>query len=162
MGIFIKELSNLYRAFTLSSPLLLPELPIQYADFAVWQRQWLTEEIQKQQLNYWKQQLAGATPLLELPTDKPRPAVQTFCGTTQEFQIDQNLSKQIKTFSQQSGATLFHTLLAAFVVLMFRYSGQDDICIGSPIANRNRRETEPLIGFFVNTLVLRNQNQRKS
>ncbi|PHM11561.1 non-ribosomal peptide synthetase [Nostoc sp. 'Peltigera malacea cyanobiont' DB3992] len=157
MGIFIQELSNLYRAFTLDSPLLLPELPIQYADFAVWQRQWLTEEIQKQQLNYWKQQLAGAPPLLELPTDKPRPPVQTFCGATQEFQIDQNLSKQIKTFSQQSGATLFHTLLAAFVVLMFRYSGQDDICIGSPIANRNRREIESLIGFFVNTLVLRNQ-----
>ncbi|MEH1813016.1 MAG: amino acid adenylation domain-containing protein [Nostoc sp.] len=157
MGIFIKELSNLYRAFTLDSPLLLPELPIQYADFAVWQRQWLTEEIQKQQLNYWKQQLAGAPPLLELLTDKPRPPVQTFCGATQKFQIDQNLSKQIKIFSQQSGATLFHTLLAAFVVLMFRYSGQDDICIGSPIANRNRREIESLIGFFVNTLVLRNQ-----
>ncbi|MCC5615449.1 amino acid adenylation domain-containing protein [Nostoc sp. CHAB 5836] len=157
MGIFIQELSSLYRAFTIDSPLLLAELPIQYADFAVWQRQWLTEEIQKQQLNYWKQQLAGATPLLELPTDKPRPPVQTFCGATQEFQIDQNLSKQIKTFSQQSGGTLFHTLLAAFVVLMFRYSGQDDICIGSPIANRNRREMEPLIGFFVNTLVLRNQ-----
>ncbi|MEH1817514.1 MAG: amino acid adenylation domain-containing protein [Nostoc sp.] len=157
MGIFIQELSNLYRGFTVDSPLLLAELPIQYVDFAVWQRQWLTEAIQKQQLNYWKQQLADAPPLLELPTDKPRPAVQTFCGATQEFQIDQNLSKQIKTFSQQSGATLFHTLLAAFVVLMFRYSGQDDICIGSPIANRNRRELEPLIGFFVNTLVLRNQ-----
>lgn len=157
MGIFIQELSSLYQTFTLSSPLLLPELPIQYADFAVWQRQWLTEEIQKQQLNYWKQQLAGATPLLELPTDKPRPPVQTFSGATQKFQIDPNLSKQIKTFSQQSGATLFHTLLAAFVVLMFRYSGQDDICIGSPIANRNRREIESLIGFFVNTLVLRNQ-----
>ncbi|MEH2225052.1 amino acid adenylation domain-containing protein [Nostoc sp.] len=157
MGIFIKELSNLYRAFTIDSPSLLPELPIQYTDFAVWQRQWLTEEIQKQQLNYWKQQLAGAPPLLELPTDKPRPAVQTFCGATQKFQIDPNLSKQIKTFSQQSGATLFHTLLAAFVVLMFRYSDQDDICIGSPIANRNRREVESLIGFFVNTLVLRNQ-----
>ncbi|MFN6483321.1 MULTISPECIES: non-ribosomal peptide synthetase [unclassified Nostoc] len=157
MGIFIQELSSLYQTFTLSSPLLLAELPIQYADFAVWQRQWLTEEIQKQQLNYWKQQLADAPPLLELPTDKPRPPVQTFSGATQEFQIDQNLSKQIKTFSQQSGATLFHTLLAAFVVLMFRYSGQDDICIGSPIANRNRREIEPLIGFFVNTLVLRHK-----
>ncbi len=157
MGILIQELSSLYQTFTLSSPLLLPELPIQYADFAVWQRQWLTEEIQKQQLNYWKQQLANAPPLLELPTDKPRSPVQTFSGATQKFQIDQNLSKQIKTFSQQSGATLFHTLLAAFVVLMFRYSGQDDICIGSPIANRNRREIESLIGFFVNTLVLRNQ-----
>lgn len=157
MGIFIQELSSLYQTFTLSSPLLLSELPIQYADFAVWQRQWLTEEIQKQQLNYWKQQLAGATPLLELPTDKPRPPVQTFSGATQKFQIDRNLSKQIKTFSQQSGATLFHTLLAAFIVLMFRYSGQDDICIGSPIANRNRREIETLVGFFVNTLVLRHK-----
>ncbi|MDZ7967784.1 MAG: amino acid adenylation domain-containing protein [Nostoc sp. DedSLP03] len=157
MGIFIQELSTLYRAFTLGSPLLLSELPIQYADFAVWQRQWLTESVQKQQLNYWKQQLTGATPLLELPTDKPRPPVQTFCGATKEFQIDQNLSKQIKIFSQQSGATLFHTLLAAFVVLMFRYSGQDDICIGSAIANRNRKDIEPLIGFFVNTLVLRHR-----
>ncbi|MBP5973791.1 amino acid adenylation domain-containing protein [Brasilonema sp. CT11] len=157
MGIFIQELSILYQTFTLGSPLLLPELPIQYSDFAVWQRQWLTEKIHKQQLNYWKQQLAGAPPLLELPTDKPRPLVQTFCGATQQFQIDRNLSEQIKTFSQQSGATLFHTLLAAFVVLMFRYSGQDDICIGSPIANRNRRELNTLIGFFVNTLVLRNR-----
>jgi amino acid adenylation domain-containing protein/non-ribosomal peptide synthase protein (TIGR01720 family) len=156
MGIFIQELSILYQAFTVGSSLPLP-LPIQYGDFAVWQRQWLTEEIQKQQLNYWKQQLAGAPPLLELPTDKPRPAGQTFCGATQQFQIDWNLSQEIKTFSQQSGATLFHTLLAAFVVLMFRYSGQDDVCIGSPIANRNRRELETLIGFFVNTLVLRNR-----
>ncbi|MBH8578113.1 amino acid adenylation domain-containing protein [Nostocaceae cyanobacterium CENA369] len=157
MGLFIQELSSLYRALTLDSSVLLPELPIQYGDFTVWQRQWLTEEVQKQQLNYWTQQLAGAPPLLELPTDKPRPAIQTFCGATQQFQIDRNLSEQIKKFSQQSGATLFHTLLAAFVVLMFRYSGQDDICVGSPIANRNRRELESLIGFFVNTLVLRNR-----
>lgn len=157
MELFIQELSSLYRALTLDSPVLLPELPIQYGDFTVWQRQWLTEEVQKQQLNYWTQQIAGAPPLLELPTDKPRPAIQTFCGATQQFQIDRNLSEQIKKFSQQSGATLFHTLLAAFVVLMFRYSGQDDICVGSPIANRNRRELETLIGFFVNTLVLRNR-----
>ncbi|WGV25115.1 non-ribosomal peptide synthetase [Halotia branconii] len=157
MGLFIQELSNIYRALTLDSPLLLSQLPIQYGDFTVWQRQWLTEEVQKQQLNYWKQQLAGAPPLLELPTDKSRPAVQTFCGATQQFQIDRNLSEQIKKFSQQSGATLFHTLLAAFVVLMFRYSGQDDICVGSPIANRNRRELDTSIGFFVNTLVLRNR-----
>jgi len=157
MGLFIQELCNIYRALTLDTPLLLSQLPIQYGDFAVWQRQWLTEEVQKQQLNYWTQQLAGAPPLLELPTDKPRPAIQTFCGATQQFQIDRNLSEQIKKFSQQSGATLFHTLLAAFVVLMFRYSGQDDICVGSPIANRNRRELDSLIGFFVNTLVLRHR-----
>ncbi|MBD2776527.1 non-ribosomal peptide synthetase [Iningainema tapete] len=157
MGIFLKELSILYRAIALGSPLLLPELPIQYADFAVWQRQWLTEKVQKQQLNYWKQQLAGAPPLLELPTDKPRPPIQSFCGATKEFQLDRNLTEQIKIFSQHSGATLFQTLLAAFVILMFRYSGQDDICVGSPIANRNRREIETLIGFFVNTLVLRHQ-----
>ncbi|MEH2219937.1 MAG: condensation domain-containing protein [Nostoc sp.] len=156
MGILIKELSILYQV-ALGSPLLLPELPIQYADFAVWQRQWLIEQVQKQQLNYWKQQLAGATPLLELPTDKPRPPIQTFCGATKNFQLDPNLSEQIKIFSQQSGATLFQTLLAAFVILMFRYSGQDDICVGSPISKRNRRDLESLIGFFVNTLVLRHQ-----
>ncbi|MBD2498497.1 non-ribosomal peptide synthetase [Nostoc sp. FACHB-280] len=155
MGVFLKELQALYSAFTQGKPNLLPELTIQYADFALWQREWLTQEIQDKQLEYWKQHLAGAPPLLELPTDYPRPPVQTFAGATTEFHIDAHLTSQLVTLSQQSGVTLFMTLLTAFAVLLHRYSGQDDICIGSPFANRDRREVEPLIGFFVNTLVLR-------
>jgi len=157
MGIFLKELESLYQAFTTGEPSPLPELTIQYADFAVWQRQWLTGEVLEKQLNYWKQQLAGAPPLLELPTDYPRPSVQTFCGATREFQLDLHLTKQLVTLSQKSDVTLFMTLLAAFAILLHRYSSVDDICIGSPFANRNRPEVEPLIGLFVNSLVLRTQ-----
>jgi len=157
MGIFIKELSALYQAFATGSPTPLPELTIQYGDFTIWQRQWLTEELQERQLDYWKQQLASAPPLLELPTDYPRPSVQTFSGAIKEFKLNSNLTAQLKTLSQKSGTTLFVTLLAAFAVLLHRYSGQDDICIGSPFANRNRTEVESIIGFFVNTLVLRTQ-----
>ncbi|MCP6758271.1 MAG: amino acid adenylation domain-containing protein [Fischerella sp. CENA71] len=157
MGIFFKELEALYPAFTKGQRHPLPELTIQYADFALWQRQWLTKEVQQKQLDYWKQQLAGAPPLLELPTDYPRPPEQTFAGATQEFQIDAHLTSQLVALSQKSGVTLFMTLLTAFAVLLHRYSGQDDLCIGSPFANRDRRETNSLIGFFVNTLVLRTQ-----
>ncbi|WP_373528142.1 amino acid adenylation domain-containing protein [Nostoc sp.] len=154
MEIFFKELAVLYDAFTKGQPNPLPELTIQYADFALWQRQCLTQQIQQKQLEYWKQQLAGAPPLLELPTDYPHPPVQTFSGSTRRFQIDKDLSSQLITFSQKSGVTLFMTLLTAYAVLLHRYSGQDDICIGSPFANRNRQELESLIGFFANTLVL--------
>ena len=157
MGIFIKELSALYQAFATGSPTPLPELTIQYGDFTIWQRRWLTEELQQRQLDYWKQQLASAPPLLELPTDYPRPSVQTFSGAIKEFKLNSNLTAQLKTLSRKSGTTLFMTLLAAFAVLLHRYSGQDDICIGSPFANRNRTEVESIIGFFVNTLVLRTQ-----
>ncbi|MBN3951615.1 MAG: amino acid adenylation domain-containing protein [Nostoc sp. NMS7] len=157
MGIFFKELEVLYHAFTKGQPNPLPELTIQYADFALWQRKWLTKEVQEKQLEYWKQQLADAPPLLELPTDYPRPPVQTFSGATKKFQIEEHLTSQLLILSQKSGVTLFMTLLAAFGILLHRYSGQDDICIGSPFANRNHQETEPLIGCFVNTLVLRTQ-----
>ncbi len=165
MGILIQELSTFYQSLISRDvtsgdvacyvSTVLPELPIQYADFAVWQQQYLQGEILEKQLNYWKQQLADAPPLLELPTDYPRPAVQSFRGGAIEFELDSDLSTKLKTLSQKSGATLFMTMLAAFVTLLFRYSGQDDICIGSPVANRNRKEIEPLIGCFVNTLVLR-------
>lgn len=155
-GILFKELSEFYQAFLSNSTVDLPELPIQYADFAVWQRQWLQGEILENQLNYWKKQLTGAPPLLELPTDKPRPATANFRGHSISFQIDSELTEKLKLLSQKSGVTLFMTLLAAFNTLLFRYSGQDDILIGTPTANRNRQEIEPLIGFFVNTLVLRN------
>jgi amino acid adenylation domain-containing protein/non-ribosomal peptide synthase protein (TIGR01720 family) len=155
MGVLIRELAALYEAFSTGKPSPLPELPIQYADFAHWQRQWLQGEVLAAQLSYWEQQLTGAPALLELPTDRPRPAVQTFRGATQFLALPEPLSQKLKTLSQRSGVTLFMTLLAAFQTLLYRYTGQEDICIGSPIANRNRSETEELIGFFVNTLVLR-------
>ncbi|MBW4594951.1 MAG: amino acid adenylation domain-containing protein [Brasilonema angustatum HA4187-MV1] len=155
MGVLIGELSAYYRAISTGSSVELPELSIQYADFAVWQRQWLTNQVLERQLSYWKQQLTGAPPLLELPTDRPRPAIQSFRGGTERLQLDAKLTQQIKKLSQESGSTLFMTLLAGFVVLLSRYSGQTDIVVGSPIANRNRTEIEPLIGFFVNTLALR-------
>ncbi|WP_460203568.1 amino acid adenylation domain-containing protein [Scytonema sp. NUACC21] len=157
MGVLIRELAALYEAYSREQPLTLPELPIQYADFAHWQRQWLSGEVLQAQLEYWKQQLAGAPPVLELPTDRPRPPVQTFRGASQSLALPEPLSQGLKALSQRYGVTLFMTLLAAFQTLLYRYTGQSDICVGSPIANRNRSETESLIGFFVNTLVLRTQ-----
>ena len=155
VDIFIREFSSLYLGFSTGVPVLLPKLPIQYADFAHWQRQWLSGEVQETQLAYWKQKLAGAPSKLELPTDRPRPPVQTFRGSAEQIQINADLTQKLKLLSQQSGASLFMTLLAAFVILLSRYSGQSDIVVGSSIANRNRSEIEPLIGFFVNILVLR-------
>jgi non-ribosomal peptide synthetase component F len=157
MAVFIREMAALYAAFTSESSSPLPELPIQYVDFAHWQRQWLQGEVLQQQLSYWKQQLDNTPTVLEIPTDRPRSPIQTFRGAHHSFTISSSLSKSIKTLSQREGTTLFMTLLAAFNVLLYRYSGQEDIVIGSPVANRNRGETEGLIGFFVNTLVLRTQ-----
>jgi amino acid adenylation domain-containing protein len=155
MGVFFQELSALYPAFCagVSSP--LPELPLQYADFAVWQRQWLSGGVLETQLNYWRTQLHGAPSLLQLPTDHPRPSVQTYRGRTQRWTLNTDLTQKLQTLSAESGTTLFMTLYAAFATLLYCYSGQSDILIGSPIANRNRSEIEPLIGFFVNTLVLK-------
>jgi surfactin family lipopeptide synthetase A len=155
MGIFVDELSALYRATLTETPAQLPELPIQYADFAQWQRHWLTGDVLQTQVDYWKQQLATAPPLLELPTDRSRPSMQTFQGGATSFCLNGELTQQLKLLSQNSGATLFMTLLAAFSTLLSRYSRQEDIVIGSPIANRNQGGIESLIGFFVNTLVLR-------
>jgi amino acid adenylation domain-containing protein/thioester reductase-like protein len=156
-GILLQELSTLYQAYLSENKSPLPELPIQYADFALWQRQYLSQEVRQKQLNYWQQQLADAPPLLQLPTDRVRPPVQSFRGGIKEFQINADVSKRIRALSQESKATLFMTMLAAFVTLLYRYSNQDDILVGSPMANRNRREIEPLIGYFVNTVVLRTQ-----
>src|SRR6185503_8147742 len=117
---------------------------------AVWQRQWLRGEVLEAQLAYWKQQLGSHFPVLELPTDRPRPAVQTFRGARHSLVLPQNLSEELKALSRQEGGTLFMTLLAAFKTLLYRYTGQDDIIVGAPIANRNRSEIEGLIGFFVN------------
>ncbi|MBD2083582.1 non-ribosomal peptide synthetase [Trichocoleus sp. ST-U3] len=154
-GVIIQELAALYEAFSQGKPSPLPELPIQYADFAAWQRQQLVGEVLETQLNYWKQQLTGASPILELPTNRPRPTVNTFKGARQFFTISQPLALSLRTLSQQSESTLFMTLLAAFNTLLYRYTGQEDISIGAPMTNRSQRETENLIGFFVNTLVLR-------
>jgi amino acid adenylation domain-containing protein len=157
--IFITEMAALYEAFSMGMPSPLPELPIQYADFAHWQRQWLKGEVLKNQLAYWKRQLAGIPPLLELPCDRPRPPVQTFQGRTERIHLNADLTEKLRLLSQQSRATLFMVVLTAFVILLSRYSGQENIVVGSPIANRNRSEIESLIGFFVNTLVLHTKLQ---
>ncbi len=149
------EMSTLYEAFSAQKPSPLAELPLQYADFAIWQRKWLQGEILEKQLAYWKQQLDGVPPVLELPGDHPRPAIQSFRGAKRYFTLSQTLSKALNKLSKQAGVTLFMTLLAAFKVLLYRYTGQEDIVVGSPIASRNRAEIEDLIGFFVNTLILR-------
>ncbi|PMB03027.1 non-ribosomal peptide synthetase, partial [Fischerella thermalis CCMEE 5273] len=154
-SVLVHELATLYQAFCHGQPSPLPELPIQYIDFAAWQKQWLTGEVLESQLAYWRQQLHGAPAVLELPTDHPRPAVQSFRGATHSFRLSPEQTLALKTLSQQEGSTLFMTLLAAFKTLLYRYTGNNDIVIGSPIANRNHREIEGLIGFFVNTLVLR-------
>ncbi|MHC5819627.1 MAG: non-ribosomal peptide synthetase, partial [Nostoc sp.] len=162
MGILVRELATLYQAFCTEQPSLrhatltpLPELPIQYADFAAWQRQWLQGEVLEAQLAYWQKQLGSSLSLLQLPTDRPRPKIQTFRGATKSFSLSTNLTESLKALSRNEDVTLFMTLLAAFKTLLHRYTGQDDILVGSPIANRNRNEIERLIGFFVNTLVLR-------
>ncbi len=153
--VLISELAALYQSFVAGKPSPLPMLKIQYADFAYWQRNWLAGEVLEEQLNYWRRQLAGCPDLLELPTDFPRPAMQTSNGAHFPFALPKALSEKLHRLSRQEGATLFMTLLAAFQTLLYRYSGQDDICVGTPIANRNRAEIEGLIGFFVNTLVVR-------
>ena len=150
-----RELNSIYSAYCQGKDSPLPELKIQYADFTFWQRQWLTSERLANQLSYWKEQLAGVPPLLELPTDRSRPPVQTFRGSKECFVISASLTSSLKNLSKKSGVTLYMTLLAAFSTLLYRYSGQSDIVVGSPIAGRNRSEIEGLIGFLVNTLVLR-------
>jgi amino acid adenylation domain-containing protein/non-ribosomal peptide synthase protein (TIGR01720 family) len=155
IGVLVDEIAVLYEAFVQGKPSPLAELEIQYVDFAVWQRQWLQGEILERQLTYWQQQLANPPALLELPTDRPRPPIQTFRGAHQIFTIPANLTSALHSLSRQEGVTLFMTLLAAFDLLLGRYTGQTDILIGSAIANRHHGQLESLIGFFVNTLVLR-------
>ena len=155
VGVLYAELAALYEAFCTGKPRVLPELPIQYADFAVWQRHWLAGEVKETQLNYWKQQLKDAPTLLELPTDRPRPAIQTFRGAHQSVALPLELSQALAELSKRTGVTLFMTLYAAFVTLLYRYTGESDIVVGTPVANRTRQEIEGLIGFFVNTLALR-------
>jgi aspartate racemase len=153
--IFLREVAALYDAFSSGKPSPLPELPIQYADFAHWQREWLQGEVLESQRDYWKQQLNGSLPILQLPTNYPRPPVQTYQGGYQSLELPKNLTQALKDLSQQERGTLFMTLLAAFQTLLYRYTGQEDIIVGTPIAGRNQVEAEGLIGFFVNTLALR-------
>ncbi|HSU82742.1 MAG TPA: amino acid adenylation domain-containing protein, partial [Thermoanaerobaculia bacterium] len=152
MGVLLRELEALYGAALAGRPSPLPELPVQYADFAVWQRRWLRGEALSRQLDYWRHQLAGAPAGLHLPTDFPRPAVQTFNGAIRSAELP---LADLRELCRREGVTLFMALLAGLDVLLSRYSGQEDVLVGSPVANRNRIETEGLIGFFVNTLVLR-------
>jgi amino acid adenylation domain-containing protein len=155
VGIINNELTTLYETFSQNKPSPLPELPIQYADFAIWQRQYLQGKALDNLFTYWKQKLNGNLPVLQLPIDYPRPAIQTFSGKRKIFFLSADLTKALRTLSRNEDTTLFMTLLAAFKTLLHRYSGHDDILVGSPIANRNQDGIEQLIGFFVNTLVLR-------
>ncbi|MGB6031939.1 MAG: amino acid adenylation domain-containing protein [Bacteroidota bacterium] len=153
--VLVQEIAVLYDAYARGAESPLPDLPIQYADFAHWQRNWMRGEVLEKQLSYWKNQLAGSPPLLELPTDRPRPPVQTFWGSYRKFDLSEKASQGVRELCQREGVTPFMVLVAVLKALLYRYSGQADINIGSPIANRNRAEIEGLIGFFVNTLVLR-------
>ncbi|HEX8558455.1 MAG TPA: amino acid adenylation domain-containing protein [Pyrinomonadaceae bacterium] len=155
MGILVREVARLYEAFLKGEASPLAELPVQYADFAAWQREWMQGEVLERELQYWRSQLEGAPPVLELPTDRPRPAVHSSRGARHSFTLPQELAGRLRRLSREEGATLFMTLLAGFQALLSRYSGQEDVVVGSPIANRNRAETEGLIGFFVNTLLMR-------
>ncbi|HYR10531.1 MAG TPA: condensation domain-containing protein, partial [Longimicrobium sp.] len=155
MGVLFRELSSLYEAYREERESPLPELAVQYADYAVWQREQLAGEVLDQQLAYWKERLADAPALLELPTDHPRPAVQTYRGALVPVELSPELLERLQALGRSEGATLYMTLLGAFQVLLSKYSGSEDIVVGSPIAGRTRREVEELIGFFVNTLVLR-------
>jgi amino acid adenylation domain-containing protein len=155
-GVLLRELSVLYQAFATGKPSPLAELRIQYRDFAVWQRKWLQGEVLERQLAYWRKQL-NDIPRLQLPTDRPRPKGQDFKGAFYPWMLSAEVTAKLNQLSQQNETTLFMTLLAAFYVLLYRYTSQEDIAIGSYIANRNRVETEGLIGFFINTLVFRTQ-----
>ena len=155
LRLFVREFAALYGAFHAGRPSPLEELNVQYADYAVWQRSWLTGEVLGDQLAYWREQLAGCAPVLQLPTDRPRPAVQTYRGGKESFAVPAALYDELNALSRKEDVTLFMTLAAAFLVVLHRHSGQDDINLGSNIAGRNRLETEELIGFFINLLVIR-------
>ncbi|MCP3162991.1 non-ribosomal peptide synthase/polyketide synthase [Myxococcus qinghaiensis] len=157
LGVLTRELESLYGAAVKGETASLPELPVQYADYSVWQHGWLTGDVEASQLSWWKEALKGAPPVLELPTDRPRPAVQGYRGASVPVRLSSELSEALRRLSRREGATLYMTLLAGFQVLLARYSGQWDVVVGSPVSGRTARETEGLMGFFVNTLALRAQ-----
>jgi amino acid adenylation domain-containing protein/non-ribosomal peptide synthase protein (TIGR01720 family) len=154
-GILSREMASLYESFSRGEAPALPELPVQYADFAVWQRGWLSGEVLERQLAFWRQHLAGAHPVLDLPLDRPRPREQTFRGSACSVLLSPSLTSALQSLGLRAGATLFEILLAGFAALLRRYSGQEDVVVGVPVANRRHDEVEGLIGFFVNTLALR-------
>ncbi|HYH80464.1 MAG TPA: amino acid adenylation domain-containing protein, partial [Longimicrobium sp.] len=155
LGILFREMATLYAAFAAGRPSPLPDLPVQYGDYAAWQRAWLTGDVLDRQLAYWRGALAGAPPLLELPTDRPRPAQQAYRGAAEAMLLPADELAALQSLGQGEGATLFMTLLAAFSLVLARLSGQDDVVVGTPIAGRTRAETERLIGLFLNSLALR-------
>ncbi len=155
MGVLVREIATAYEAYADDRDPMLADLPIQYIDYAAWQRDWLQGEVLQKQVSYWREQLAGVPAMLELPTDRPRPAIRNFQGKTLSFSLSVELTEGLKELSRNEGATLFMLLTAAFQTLLHRYSQQQQITIGTPVAGRTRTEVEPLIGFFVNTLVLR-------
>jgi amino acid adenylation domain-containing protein len=155
MGALVREVAALYAAFSAGSPSPLPEPRLQYADYALWQREWLRGEVLDRHVSYWKERLAGIPGALRLPTDRPRPAAQTFRGERHFLELSRPLTDALKALSRREGATLFMTVLAAFKVLMRYYASQDDIVVGTNVANRNHSETGSMVGFFVNQLVLR-------
>ena len=155
MGVFMRELSTLYTAFSRGRDDPLSPLSLQYADYAVWQRRWLSGDVLQAQTSYWREALSGAPVLLELPWDRPRPVVQDYHGEYVRIELDAELSAGLRALSRRHGTTLFMTLLSAWGALVSRLSGQSEVVIGTPVANRTRPEIEELIGFFVNTLALR-------
>ncbi|RPR46117.1 non-ribosomal peptide synthetase, partial [Pseudomonas aeruginosa] len=155
MQLMVEELVQLYAAYSQGREAALPALPIQYPDYAVWQREWMEAGERERQLAYWIGLLGGEQPVLELPFDRPRPAEQSFRGARLEFELGAERARRLKALAQRQGASTFMLLLASFQALLYRYSGQSDIRVGVPVANRNRVETERLIGFFVNTQVLK-------
>ncbi|MCZ6821122.1 MAG: condensation domain-containing protein [Calditrichaeota bacterium] len=155
MGVFTRELVALFEAFTKGNESPLQELPIQFPDFAIWQRKWLREKVLAKQLSFWRKQLSGAPPALDLPADRPRPPFQTSRGNHKTMVLSESLSDALRMLTQRENSTLFETLLAAFKILLSFYGKQDDIVVGSPVANRNRSELEGMIGYFVNMLPLR-------
>jgi len=154
MGVLVREIAALYTAYHEGQSSPLEELPIQYADYAAWERQRLSEEVLDEQLSYWKKRLAGVPEALELPTDRARPLVQRYWGETLPFRLSEDLSLRVREFSRSEGVTLFMTLLTAYYVLLHTYSGQENIVVGTDISNRTRLETESLIGCFANVLPL--------
>ncbi|HKP45904.1 MAG TPA: amino acid adenylation domain-containing protein, partial [Pyrinomonadaceae bacterium] len=158
VGVLHREFMELYKAFAAGAPSPLPELKIQYPDYAVWHRDWFKGDVYESQLRYWKEQFKTLPPVLELPTDHPRPTVQAhkaFRGSKRKLALSRDLTRRLRELCQQEEATLFMVLLAAYQVLLHRYTGEEDIVVGSPIAGRCLAETEPLIGLFVNALALR-------
>ncbi|HEY0096726.1 MAG TPA: condensation domain-containing protein, partial [Archangium sp.] len=155
MGVLRRELGVLYDAFRRGEPDPLPPLPLQYADYAAWQRRWVDGEVLRKQAEFWTRSLTGAPALLELPTDRPRPAVRDHAGATLGLELDAELTAGLKALSRRHGATVFHVLLAGWALVLGRLAGQENVVIGTPTANRGRQDVEGLIGFFVNTLALR-------